>query len=78
MSKKRNLYQVCMDIRSLTEKDFKDAEAMAQKQINFIHPLKGEKQRRVNALGMYNRLIIRALERLKKKIDNAKIKPRNA
>lgn len=53
--------KVCKAILALSDKDIEDALTESNAQADYCHPLKCEKQQRLNALGDYNITVIRAI-----------------
>lgn len=62
--------KVCKAILALSDKDLEDALTESKAQADYIHPLKCEKQTRLNALGDYNIIVIRALIVVRKILKN--------
>lgn len=50
---------------SITDDEMKDMLAMAEGQANYISPLKGAKQKRLNETGEYNKRVLNALSDLR-------------
>lgn len=64
--------KICKSILKLTDEDFETVRNMANDQLNYIHPLKGAKQLKINKTGEYNYQVLAILKTLRQTITNHK------
>lgn len=57
--------KVCRNILKLSDEDIADVKKMAEEQMQYIHPLKGKRQYKLNNHGLRNLKIINAIEELR-------------
>jgi len=64
--------KICKAVLKLTDGEFADAYSQVKDQRNFIHPLKMATSRSIQKTGENNYKILKAIQELKRIIENGK------
>lgn len=70
MSSINKINKICSGVLSLTDSDFDAVYDMAEKQLNYIHPLKNGKAHDLNNKGEHNMRVLEALKNLRDTIES--------
>ena len=61
----KTINEICKLVASLTDEDFEELEEMAERQANYVHPLKMATAQRIREAGEYNKKLIPILKELR-------------
>ena len=61
----KTINEICRLTTGITDKDFEELEEMAERQANYVHPLKMATAQRIREAGEYNKKVIPVLKELR-------------